>query len=117
MDIAIGLANIILIGSLAVGTLLFLRRAVPLRRERPELLRNGLWFLLPFLLMPLTFLFGLILLPVSLVVVLVALVAGVLRRGPVSLIRGPLFWASLGELASGVVMFGCLDILNTYFVH
>jgi hypothetical protein len=116
-DIAIGVANIILIGSLITGAILFSRRAFALRQERPELLRNGFWFMLPFLLMPLMYLYLLAILPIALIIVLIVLLDPVLRRKPILLKRNAVFWFSLGTLTSGVLIIGVLSILNTYFVH
>ena len=111
MDMALFWENVIPLVVMVTAVTLFLRRALPLRRERPEMLKNGLWFLLPFIVGgPLTYLFGLFLLPVCLIVVVVISLAPRLKRGPI-------FWLSLGELVSGVLIFSYLGVINTYFEH
>jgi hypothetical protein len=101
-------AGALIVTLIGLGTpaVLFLRRVIPLQSERPELLQNGLWFMLPFLLLPLTALFTLILVPVALVIVIV------LRGGA----KGPLFSVALGELSAAVFGAVMLFVLNTFFV-
>ncbi len=103
-------AGSLLVSVIGLGTpaVIFLWRAIPLRRERPELLQNGLWFMLPFLLMPITWLFILIIAPIALIIVVLEL------RLP-STKRGSLFYAALGELIASVLSMSMIYIINTYF--
>ena len=105
-------AGSLLVSVIGLGTpaVIFLWRAIPLRRERPELLQNGLWFMLPFLLMPITWLFALVLAPIALVVVITS------RLLP-STQKGPLFYFALGELIVSVLSTSLVYIVNTYLAR
>ena len=110
MNSAAGASLVTLVG-LGIPAILFLWRAIPLRRERPELLRNGLWFMLPFLVWPVTWYFSLIIAPIALMIAVVTFYL------PADKKKGSLFYAAIGELAASVLGMGMLAILNTFFVH
>jgi hypothetical protein len=93
---------------LGTPAIFFLSRSIPLRHKRPELLQNGLWFMFPFLLMPLTFLFTIILVPASIVIVLLS-TAKADRKGA-------LFYAAMGEVAASIFTLSLLFIVNTFFL-
>jgi len=109
MNVAAGALLFNLVG-LGTPAALFLWRAIPLRRKRPELLQNGLWFMLPFLLWVFTWLFSLIIAPIALVIVIVLLCLPKRKN------KGALFYAALGYLTVSVLGFTDLYVLNTYFV-
>ena len=110
MNAAAG-ASLVTLTGLGIPAIIFLWRAIPLRRERPELLRNGLWFMLPFLVWPVTWYFSLIIAPTALVVAVVTLYLPAEKK------KGPLFYAATGELTASILGMGMLAIVNTFFVH
>ena len=98
-------ALVILFG---IGAAIFLGLAIPLRRKRPELLRNGLWFMLPFPLLPLAWLFTPFLALAALAIVAEALY----KRNQK---KTPLFYAALGELTAGALMYGLASLFSAHF--
>lgn len=102
-------ANLIPFVIVSIGVILILARALELRQERPEILRNFLSFGFPFLVAPMFSLFALALLPLF---GLLALCALFLRTGKAKAI---LLWASFGGAAGTVAAVGYMAVLNTFF--
>lgn len=101
-------SNLIPFSLLSIGVIPVLARALELRQEQPEFLRNFLSFLFLFLLAPMFSLFALALLPLFGLVALGALFL------PTGRTKAILLWASSGGAAGTVAGVAYIAVLNTF---
>ena len=91
----------------SIAFIMFFARAIEVREERPQLLRNTISFFVPFLLAPSLSVYGLILLPLFLLAAIIELCI------PSRRFKGMVFWLGLGGTTGIIGIWLYIFLMNT----